>query len=185
MEPRMQESFSQCVGFSSSEAQGHLHTLSLWNRPLVAAPGRAQWCLYQPVKRDSPGLHQVPLSQSNSPQSTDGCSFTSTLPLRGGAPGHDAQSPNQMEQTPIAGVQATVQHNFGSNHVYLKREYLPSVYYHKDRMQVKHETHLYQHKLCESLKELVYFYSMNFLHGKANNNWVIINYETRYYIVLT
>lgn len=78
-EPRMEEGFSRCVGFSSSEAQGHLHTLSLWNGPLVADPGRAQWCLYQPVKRDSPGLHQVPLSQSNSPQSTDGCSFTRDL----------------------------------------------------------------------------------------------------------
>lgn len=84
MEQRMWEGFSQCVGFSSSEAQGHLHTLSLWNGPLVAAPGRAQWCLYQPVKRDSPGLLQVPLSQSNSSQSTDGCSFTSVLLLRRG-----------------------------------------------------------------------------------------------------
>lgn len=79
VEPRMQQDFSLCVGFSSSEAQGHLDSPSLWNGPLVAAPGRAQWCLYQPVKRDSLGLHQVPLSQSNSSQSTDRCSFTSVL----------------------------------------------------------------------------------------------------------
>lgn len=104
---------SQCVGFSSSEAQGHLHTLSLWNGPLVAAPGRAQWCLYQPVKRDSLGLHQVPLSQSNSSQSTDGCSFTAE---GGGAPRRDAQSPNQREQTPSAEVQCLVQPNFNSNY---------------------------------------------------------------------
>lgn len=108
-EPRMLEGFRQCVGFSSSEAQGHLHTLSLWNGPLVAAPGRSQWCLYQPVKRDSPGLHQVPLSQSNSSQSTDGCSFTSAPLLRRGSPGHDAQSPTRFEQAPNAGTHSFVQ----------------------------------------------------------------------------
>lgn len=30
----------------------------------------------------------------------------------GGAPGRDAQSPNQLEQTLIGGVQASVQPNF-------------------------------------------------------------------------
>lgn len=35
----------------------------------------------------------------------------------GGAPGRDAQSPSQLEQTPIAGVQALVQPNFTSMYI--------------------------------------------------------------------
>lgn len=178
------------MGFSSSEAQGHLHTLSLWNGPLVAAPGRAQWCLYQPVKRDSPGLHQVPLSQSNSSQSTDGCSFTSVLPLRRGAPGRDAQSPNQLEQTPNGGVQASVQPNFSSNHVYFKRECLPFVYYQKETEQVKEETHFCKrgwwkfncflcrlaHGLNQCSMNCKYFFSQQYIYVKIITKervWII------------
>ena len=55
--------------------------------------------------------------------------------LRRGAPGRDAQSPNQSEQTPIGGVQASVQPNFSPNYEYFEREIF--VYYQKDRKQVK------------------------------------------------
>lgn len=47
-------------GISFGGVAGHLHSPSLWNGPLVAAPGREPWCLYQTVKRDSPRLQQVP-----------------------------------------------------------------------------------------------------------------------------
>lgn len=70
---------------------------------------------------------------------------------KGGAPGRVAQSPNQLEQTPTGGVQASVQPNFSSNYVYFKREYLPFVYYQKDRKQVQEEILFFFMKISISL----------------------------------
>lgn len=41
-----------------------------------------------------------------------------TAEEEGGGPNRDAQSPNQLEQTPIGGVQVSVQPNFSSSRVY-------------------------------------------------------------------